>query len=111
MLNPDAVRSFTPLKSRRPARNAIFLEAVSNHTLQQAAKAEEAARARLEAARAREGAIELDDDDDEQFLLVPPDDCDDLMAEYINFDALADDIAQRQANAYTWDDMDDDDYY
>lgn len=71
-------------------------------------KAVEAAKARAEAAGVQVGAM---GDDDEQFLLLPPGDYDDLFAEYIDFDAIADDFAERQANAHTWDDMEDDDYY
>lgn len=108
MLNPDSVRSFTPLGSHRAAKNTLFLTALANYTLQQIAKAEEAARSRAEAARALEEAIEQDEDN-EQFLLVPPEEYDDLLTEYIDFNALASGIAERQANAYN--EMDDDDYY
>lgn len=109
MLNPDSVRAFPPLVKPQATKNMVFLTALSNYTLQQAVKAVEAAKARAEAAGAQ---VEAMGDDDEQFLLVPPDDYDDLFAEYIDFDAIADDIAERQANAQTWYDMeDDDDYY
>jgi len=110
MLNPHSVRLFRPLRSHRADKNDIFLQALGNYTLQQAAKAEEVVRAREEATRAQKEAIERDEDD-EQYLLVPPDDYEDVLAEYMDLDALADDIAERQAKAHAWYDMDDGDYY
>lgn len=86
----------------RADKNVIFLQALGNYTFQQTVKAEEAARAQMQAME--------QDEYNEQFLLLPPDDYDDLLAEYIDFDALADDLAERQAKAYTSCDMDDDGY-
>jgi len=105
MLNPysDGARFFPPLERHRASANDTFLKALGNYAFQQAVKAEEAARAR--------GQAMEQDEDNEQFLLVPPDDYDDLLAEYINLDALADDLAERQAKAYTLCDMEDDDCY
>jgi hypothetical protein len=105
MLNPysDGARFFPALERHRASRNVIFLKALTNYALQQATKAEEAAGAR--------GQAMDQDEDNEQFLLVPPDDYDDLWAEYVDFDAMADDLAERQAKAYSLCDMDDDDYY
>jgi hypothetical protein len=101
MLNPDSdgVRFFPPLGSHRANKNEIFLKALYNCALQQAAETEAAARAREETI--------VEDDDNEQYLLVPPEDYDDVLGEYITFDALADELAERQARAYTWCDMDD----
>ena len=105
MLNPnsDGLRFLPPLESRRAAKNSIFLKALGNYALQQAAKAEDDARA-------RERAIELDEDN-EQCLFLPPEGYEDLLAECINFDALVDDLAKRQAQAYASCDLYDDDYY
>jgi len=105
MLNPhsDGARFFPPLERHRADKNVIFLQALGNYTFQQALKAEEAAQAQRLAME--------QDEYNEQFLLAPPDDYDDLLAQYINFDAIADDLAERQAKAYTLCDMDDDGYY
>ena len=104
-LNPDsdAARFFRPLESHRRTRNAVYLKALDNYALHQAAQADDVTRA-------REGAIESDEDN-EQYLLVPPEDYDDILTGYINLDAFADELAERQAKAYTWCDMDNDDYY
>lgn len=115
LLNPSSkgARFFPPLVRHRADKNDLFLLALGNYAFQQAAKAAEAATARRQA---MEQAMALamaqaQDAYNEQFLLAPPDEYDDLLAEYINFDAMADDIAERQAKAYTMCDMDDDDDY
>ena len=105
MLNPssDGARFLLPVERPRADKNVIFLQALGNYAFQQAVKAEEAATARSQAME--------QDEYNEQFLLAPPDDYDDLLSEYINFDAMADDMAERQAKAYTMCDMDDDEYH
>jgi hypothetical protein len=105
MLNPysDGARFFPPLERPRADKNVIFLQALGNYAFQQALKAEEAAKAQMLAME--------QDEDNEQFLLLPPDDYDDLLAQYIDFDVRADDLAERQAKAYSSCDMDDDDGY
>lgn len=96
-LNPDSdgVRSFRPLESHRKTKNAVFLKALdNNYALHEAAKADEAARAQ-----------------NEQYLLAPPEDYDIIFAKYINCDAVTDDLAEHRTKAYTWYDMDNDEYY
>ena len=111
MLNPasEGGRFLPPVVRRRAEKNPILLLALGNYAYHQAVKATEAAIARRQA---MEQAMALamaqaQDEYNEQFQLAPPDEHDDLMAEYVDFDAMA----ERQAKAYTMCDMDDDDYY
>jgi hypothetical protein len=102
MLNPDS-DGMRFLGSRPLVKNVIFHLALDNYAFEQAAKREAAARVLEEAA--------AQDEANEQFMLVPPKDYDVILTEYINLDVFADGIAERQAKAYSWYDMDDDDDY